>query len=88
VKNNLSRFQTLESTANAILITANRAGDVGSLDEAIRQLSDPTSLPVITIGNPQRVLRDKSYAEAAALRFLQYMEVVESLLGSGRLYIP
>ncbi|HEV3238737.1 MAG TPA: hypothetical protein VGZ25_17240 [Gemmataceae bacterium] len=80
-------WQTCQDV-NAILITANRAGDVDSLDQAIRQLSGPTCLPVITIGDPQRVLLDKSYAEAAALKFLEYMEVIESLLGSGRLFIP
>src|SRR5438105_2205440 len=45
--------------AGAVLLTANRASGVDSLDDTIRQLSDPTSLPVLTIADPQRLMRDK-----------------------------
>jgi hypothetical protein len=74
--------------ADALLITANRAGDVDSLDRTIRELSEPTSLPVVTIADPQRVIRDSTYAEACALRVLEYLERIDSLRGVGRLFIP
>jgi hypothetical protein len=72
----------------AVLITANRTGGVNSLDEMIRELSSATTLPVITIADPQRLLRDRSYLEAAAFRLLDYLERIESLRGTGRLFIP
>ena len=74
--------------AGALLITANRAGDADSLDRTIQQLSVPTSLPVVTIADPQLVIRDSNYAEACALRVLEYLERIDSLRGVGRLFIP
>jgi hypothetical protein len=75
-------------TAGVVLIPANRAGDEHPLDETIRELSDDTSLPVITIADAQRLLRDRTYAEAAVARLLFYLETMDNLRGTGRLYIP
>lgn len=72
----------------AVLITGNRAGGADSLDEAIRQISSPASLPVVTIGDADRLVREPSYAEAAALGLIDLLERIETLRGSGRLYIP
>jgi hypothetical protein len=80
-------WQTCQA-AKAVLITANRSGHGDSLDKVIRQLSDSESLPVITIGNPQRVLNEKSYAELATIGLLDYLERIETLRGTGRLFIP
>jgi hypothetical protein len=72
----------------ALLITGNRAGGVDSLDQAIHELSSPDSLPVITVADAQRVVCERGYAEAAALRLLEFLERIDSLHGTGRLYIP
>jgi hypothetical protein len=74
--------------AGAVLITGNRAGGPDSLDEVIRELSDESSLPVLTIADQRRVTRDAGYANAAALRLLDFLERIESLRGTGRLFIP
>lgn len=74
--------------AGVVLVTGNRAGDVDSLDETIHQFSSANSLPVVTIADAQRVLRDPIYAATAALRLLDYLERIESLRGTGRLFIP
>jgi hypothetical protein len=74
--------------AEAILITANRAGGQNSLEATIQNLSDATSLPIITIADPQRLLHDASYRESAVFSLLDHLERRESLRGSGRLFIP
>jgi hypothetical protein len=53
-----------------ILLTANR-NDNGpdSLEATIQQHNTPASLPVFTLANDQRVLRDRLYAAAVWQRF-------------------
>jgi hypothetical protein len=74
--------------AEAVFITGNRSGGPDSLDHVIHEHSVETSLPVLTIGDPQRVTRDGAYANLAALRMLDFLERIESLRGVGRLFIP
>jgi hypothetical protein len=74
--------------AEAVLVTGNRSGGPDSLDRVIHELSDESSLPVLTIADPQRVARDAAYANLAALRLLDFLERIESLRGVGRLFIP
>jgi hypothetical protein len=74
--------------ADAVLVTANRAGGADSLDETVRQLATADSLPVITIADPQRLVRDRLHAEDCAIRLLDYLERVESLRGTNRIFIP
>ncbi len=74
--------------AEAILVTANRAGGEGSLDWVIDTLSGPESLPVMTLTNPQRILLDRAYALSAAVSLLDSLDRIDSLRGVGRLYIP
>jgi hypothetical protein len=74
--------------AGALLITANRAGGPNSLEQTIRALSAATSLPIVTLADPQRVLRDRPYAEETAFRLLDIVERIESLRGAGRLFAP
>lgn len=71
-----------------VLITANRAGGIGSLDEVIQECGRQTSLPVITLSDPQRIQTDGEYASRAAMQLLDYVERIDSLLGAGRLFIP
>ena len=74
--------------AGAVLLTGNRAGGSGSLDETIRELSGEASLPVVTLGDPTRVIFDRVYAQRCAERLLNVADTLEGLLGTGRLFIP
>jgi hypothetical protein len=70
-------------------ITANRnAEGPDSLEAAIRTLGTARSLPVVTIGDPDRLLRDRDYAQRAAAQLLEYLLDLENLRGTGRLYVP
>lgn len=47
---------------NAVLITGNRASGAESLEQTILEQGKTNSLPVVTIGDPQRVVRHQGYA--------------------------
>jgi hypothetical protein len=72
-----------------ILLTANR-NDAGpdSLEATIQRHNTPASLPVFTLANEQRVLRDRLYAAAVADRLLEFLFDIDSYHGTGRLYVP
>jgi hypothetical protein len=72
-----------------ILLTANR-NDAGpdSLEATLQQHNTPHSLPVFTLANDQRVLRDRLYAEAVADRLIEFLFDIDSYRGTGRLYLP
>jgi hypothetical protein len=72
-----------------ILITGNR-NKVGTdaLEALIARNNTPTSLPVLTIGTPPRVLSSREYAERVATRLLEVLLDVEQYRGTGRLYLP
>ena len=72
----------------ALLITGNRASGEGSLDQTIAERARPESLPVLTIGDPRRVIRDAVYARECAISLLDFVERIETLRGTGRLFIP
>jgi hypothetical protein len=74
--------------AGAVLITGNRSGGPDSLETVLDELAGPKSLPVITLADPRRIIRDAAYAESAALRLLDYLERIASLQGVRRLFIP
>jgi hypothetical protein len=72
-----------------ILLTANRNDDgPESLEATIQQHNAPASLPVFTLANDQRGLRDRLYAEAVADRLLELLFDIDSYRGAGRLYLP
>ncbi len=72
-----------------VLITANRnAEGHDSLEMAINELGTSSSLPVVTIGDPDRLMRDRDYAERAAGQLMQYLLDIDKLRGTGRLYVP
>jgi hypothetical protein len=48
----------------------------------------PHSLPVFTLANDQRVLRDRLYAEAVADRLIEFLFDIDSYRGTGRQYLP
>jgi predicted nuclease of predicted toxin-antitoxin system len=75
-------------TNQMILITANRnmKGD-DSLEQTMREENTPTSLPIITIGNPDR-FDESSYREKCATRLIEILFDLENYLGVGRIFIP
>ena len=75
--------------AQVILVTANR-NDEGpeSLEFTIQQHNTPQSLPVFTLANDQRVLRDRQYAETVADRLIEALFDIDSYRGTGRIYLP
>jgi hypothetical protein len=72
-----------------VLITANRNADgPESLEAVIRNETQPDSLPVFTLADPQRILQDRVYAIKTAERLLEYLFEIELHLGAGRIYVP
>ena len=72
-----------------VLVTANRNADgETSLELTVRQFNTLQSLPVITLADPRRFLRDQEYADRAADSLLEYLLEIERYRGAGRLYVP
>jgi hypothetical protein len=63
-------------------------GILADNDVIIRTEGLPESLPVITLANPQRLLRDRSYAESVAERLLDDLMDIDRFRGAGRIYVP
>ena len=72
-----------------ILVTSNRnAEGPDSLEMVIHDENQPDSLPVITLADARRVLRQRDYAEKTAERILDYLLQIDQFRGAGRLYAP
>lgn len=72
-----------------VLITNNRnADDADSLEMTIRQRNTQSKLPVLTIANPEHIRRSRDYAQRVVESLLDALERIESLRGTGRLYLP
>jgi hypothetical protein len=72
-----------------VLITGNRnAAGLDSLEQTIRTRGTLTSLPVLTLTDRDRLLRDRAYAERAAARLIEILMGIEGARGTGRLYLP
>jgi hypothetical protein len=99
----LLRFEDLRIAADApdsvvwrvcqaeevVLLTANRnATGPDSLGATLQTFNLPTSLPVLTISNANRVLQSRVYATRVAERMLEYLINIEDMRGAGRLYLP
>jgi hypothetical protein len=71
-----------------LLLTANRRmqGEQ-TLEQTIREENTPTSFPVLTIGNANRML-DKAYRERCAIRLVEVGLDLENYLGTGRIFLP
>jgi predicted nuclease of predicted toxin-antitoxin system len=75
-------------TDQMIILTANRnMKGIDSLEQVIREENTGTSLPVVTIGNKER-LDEKRYREQCASRLVEILFDLENYMGVGRLYIP
>jgi Tfp pilus assembly ATPase PilU len=72
-----------------LLITGNRgATDPDSLEVTIRERNRRDNLPVLTLANPRRIMRDRTYAEAVVERLFEILVDIEMYRGAGRLYLP
>jgi len=72
-----------------ILLTANRHDEgPDSLEATIRTLNVPSSLPVVTIADPELVLASRDYAERVAIQVLEYLLDLDHFRGVGRLFVP
>src|SRR5262245_44333678 len=76
-------------TQQIILITGNRNEDgPASLEATIQASHTSTSLPVLTISEPQRILSSHAYGRRVVERLLEYLIDPENLRGTGQLYPP
>ena len=76
-------------TRQIVLITANRNEEgPASLEATLQASNTPTSLPVLTLSEPQRILSSRAYANRVVERLVEYLIDVENLRGTGRLYLP
>lgn len=73
---------------NMLLLTGNRNMDgIDSLEQTIRDANLPISMPVVTIGNLDRVV-EHAYRAACVTRLAEIGLFIETYRGVGRLYIP
>jgi len=69
-----------------VLVTANRNHDWDeSLEATIRLEGTQSSLPVLTLSDADRVLKNSGYARRIAIRILEILDVIENHRGTGRL---
>ena len=73
-----------------LLLTGNRrtVDDEDSLELTIRRLYTSSILPVVTIGDMNRVLHDRDYCARCAIRLAEIVLDLEALRGVTRLYLP
>ena len=62
-------WQTCQEVG-AVLITDHRANGDNSLEQTIQDHAGADSLSVVTIGDPQRLVRDRAYASECAMRLI------------------
>lgn len=75
-------------TNGMLLLTANRnAKGEDSLEQVIREENQPTSFPIITIGDPERV-NEFDYRELCVERLVEIVIDIQDYMGAGRLFIP
>ncbi|NEO18776.1 MULTISPECIES: DUF5615 family PIN-like protein [unclassified Moorena] len=72
-----------------IILTANRRmKGKDALEKVLREENNSNSLPVITIGNANRVLDEGAYRDKCVDRLLEIVIDIENYMGVGRLFIP
>lgn len=79
----------LAQSNQMVLLTANRSmkGE-NSLEQVMREEITPVSLPVITIGNADRLLNDLTYRERCVARLVEIVLDIDAYRGVSRLFIP
>lgn len=72
-----------------VLLTANRSmKGQDSLEQVMREENTSTSLPVITIGDSDRVLTDSGYRNRCVDRLIEIALEIDEYRGTMRLFIP
>jgi hypothetical protein len=72
-----------------VLLTANRSmKGKDSLEQVMREENTPDSLPVITIGDADRVLSDPNYRDRCIDRLIEIIFEIEDYRGARRLFVP
>lgn len=72
-----------------ILLTANRSmKDADSLEQVMREENTQNSLPVVTVGDADRVLNDSSYRERCVDRLVEIAIYMVNYIGARRIFIP
>ena len=72
-----------------VLVTENRnKSDADSLEATIQTRNTPTSLPVFTIANVPHLRASQAYADRVIDKLLDSLLRIDSLRGTGRLYLP
>jgi len=72
-----------------ILLTANRSiKGKDSLEQVMREENTQTSLPVITIGNIDRLLTEPEYRNRCVNRLVDIVVDLEDYRGARRIFIP
>jgi hypothetical protein len=75
-------------TNGMLLLTANRnAKGEDSLEQVMREENQPTSFPIITIADPDRV-NESDYRERCVERLVEIVIDIQDYRGAGRLFIP
>ena len=59
-----------------------------SLEQVMREENTPTSLPVITIGNIERLLAEPEYRARCVNRLVDIVVDIEDYRGARRIFIP
>jgi SMC interacting uncharacterized protein involved in chromosome segregation len=74
----------------AILVTADRTARDGreSLENVIGRLGRDDSYPVITIGDPERLVQDRDYGSKCAEDLIDYLLRIDYLRRTRRLFLP
>lgn len=72
-----------------VLITSNRNADgPESLEVTVRERATVSSLPILTIADPDRILENRDYAGRVVERLLEILIDLDAFRGAGRLYLP
>ncbi|MBW4622314.1 MAG: ACP S-malonyltransferase [Cyanosarcina radialis HA8281-LM2] len=80
-------WQAAQTNRMIILTTNRNMKGEDSLEQIIREENTMQSLPVVTIGNKER-LDEQSYRERCASRLVEILFDIENYMGVGRVYIP
>jgi hypothetical protein len=76
-------------TNQMVLLTANRSmKGKNSFEQVMREENTPTSLPVITIGDADRILSDPDYRNRCVDRLIEIVFDIDDYKGTMRLFIP
>lgn len=72
-----------------VLVTSNRnKKGPDSLEATIRDRLTAKSLPVLTLSDAERFRTDRDYADRVVASLLEILLEIDSLRGTGRLYLP